>query len=268
MDGGPESLSPVKPTRVAEAEDLPLPENEDPDAQMAFLEAIESFDFEDLGGDGGKMDDVVEVGAAEPEQPVEGEGDSGDTLDVAMRDEDGKVEEDIARPTEEAEPERQAGGMEELMEAAEASAQAEPVEEQAKGASKTDAGDPTGKFSARHSIQFDTADFIESAPATAVMPNGATPSPLPTEETMPPPPLSRKNSAVVSAPSSSAGPSTLHPMAHAHSSHAPPPSQAAMRALLQLELKFAALRDRLYIERMEEAAEEEEMILNGMSTSC
>jgi hypothetical protein len=41
-----------------------------------------------------------------------------------------------------------------------------------------------------------------------------------------------------------------------------------MRALLQLELKFAALRDRLYIERMEEAAEEEEMILNGTSTSC
>lgn len=36
-----------------------------------------------------------------------------------------------------------------------------------------------------------------------------------------------------------------------------------MRAMLKLELKFAALRDRLYIERMEEAAEEEEMILNG-----
>jgi hypothetical protein len=48
-----------------------------------------------------------------------------------------------------------------------------------------------------------------------------------------------------------------------HSSHAPPPSQAAMREMLKLELKFAALRDRLYIERMEEAAEEEEMILNG-----
>lgn len=30
-----------------------------------------------------------------------------------------------------------------------------------------------------------------------------------------------------------------------------------------LELKFAALRDRLYIERMEEAAEEEELLLNG-----
>jgi hypothetical protein len=263
MDGGHESLSPVKPMQVAEAEDLPLPENEDPDAQMAFLEAIESFDFEDLGGDGGK----VEVGAAEPEQPVEGEGDSGDTLDVAMRDEDGKAEEDIARPTEEAEPERQAGGMEELMEAAEASAQAEPVEEQAEGATKAGAADSTGMLIARYPY-FDTADHIEPVHAPAIIPNGATPSPLPTEEVMPPPPLSRKNSAVVSAPSSSAGPSTLHPVAHAHSSHAPPPSQAAMRALLQLELKFAALRDRLYIERMEEAAEEEEMILNGTSTSC
>jgi hypothetical protein len=58
-------------------------------------------------------------------------------------------------------------------------------------------------------------------------------------------------------------PTTLAPTNHTHSSHAPPPSQAAMRAMLTLELKFAALRDRLYIERMEEAAEEEEMILNG-----
>ena len=30
-----------------------------------------------------------------------------------------------------------------------------------------------------------------------------------------------------------------------------------------LELNFAALRDQLYIERMEEAAAEEEMILKG-----
>lgn len=49
------------------------------------------------------------------------------------------------------------------------------------------------------------------------------------------------------------------------SSHPAPPSSAAMRALFMLELKFAALRDRLYIERMEETAEEEEMILNGES---
>ncbi|WWC91313.1 uncharacterized protein L201_006256 [Kwoniella dendrophila CBS 6074] len=48
-----------------------------------------------------------------------------------------------------------------------------------------------------------------------------------------------------------------------HSTHAPPPTSASMRALVMLELKFAALRDRLYIERMEEAAAEEEMILNG-----
>lgn len=36
-----------------------------------------------------------------------------------------------------------------------------------------------------------------------------------------------------------------------------------MRALFALEVKFAALRDRLYVERLEEAAREEEMILNG-----
>lgn len=48
-----------------------------------------------------------------------------------------------------------------------------------------------------------------------------------------------------------------------HSSHAPPPSSAQLRSLLTLELKFAALRDKLYIERMEEAAAEEQMILDG-----
>ena len=37
-----------------------------------------------------------------------------------------------------------------------------------------------------------------------------------------------------------------------------------MKALFGLEIKFAALRDRLYVERMEETAAEEEMILNGM----
>jgi hypothetical protein len=50
--------------------------------------------------------------------------------------------------------------------------------------------------------------------------------------------------------------------AHSHTSHAPPPTAAALRSLLMLEIKFAALRDRLYIERMEEAAEEE-MIHDG-----
>lgn len=33
--------------------------------------------------------------------------------------------------------------------------------------------------------------------------------------------------------------------------------------MVALEVKFAALRDRLYVERLEEAAKEEEMILNG-----
>ena len=36
-----------------------------------------------------------------------------------------------------------------------------------------------------------------------------------------------------------------------------------MRSLLALELKFAALRNKLYLERIEEAAAEEEMLLNG-----
>lgn len=52
--------------------------------------------------------------------------------------------------------------------------------------------------------------------------------------------------------------------AHAHSSHPPPPSTEAVKALFLIELKLAALRDKLYIERMEEAAEEEQMLLDGM----
>jgi hypothetical protein len=36
--------------------------------------------------------------------------------------------------------------------------------------------------------------------------------------------------------------------------------------MVALEVKFAALRDRLYVERLEEAAKEEEMILNGESS--
>ncbi len=56
---------------------------------------------------------------------------------------------------------------------------------------------------------------------------------------------------------------TAQPTKTHHSSHAPPPSQAHIRELFRLELKFAALRDQLYVERMEEVAAEEEMILNG-----
>ncbi|EIW67012.1 hypothetical protein M231_07141 [Tremella mesenterica] len=50
---------------------------------------------------------------------------------------------------------------------------------------------------------------------------------------------------------------------HAHSSHAPPPTPAMMKELLRLEIKLAALRDKLYVERMEETVAEEEMILKG-----
>ena len=38
-----------------------------------------------------------------------------------------------------------------------------------------------------------------------------------------------------------------------------------MRQLFILELKFAALRDKLYVERMEEAAAEEDMVVKGAS---
>ena len=57
----------------------------------------------------------------------------------------------------------------------------------------------------------------------------------------------------------------MRPTAPVHHSHAPAPTSAAIRNLLELELKFAALRDQLYVERMEEAAAEEEMILKGES---
>ncbi|ORY26253.1 hypothetical protein BCR39DRAFT_261639 [Naematelia encephala] len=58
-------------------------------------------------------------------------------------------------------------------------------------------------------------------------------------------------------------PATPVPMRPSHSSHAPPPPPAVIRSLLQLEIKLAKLRDRLYVERMAEAAAEEEMLLNG-----
>nr|ODN90656.1 hypothetical protein L203_01767 [Cryptococcus depauperatus CBS 7841] len=45
--------------------------------------------------------------------------------------------------------------------------------------------------------------------------------------------------------------------------HAPLPPPAALRELLLLEVKLAELRNCLYVERMEEAAEEEEMVLKG-----
>jgi hypothetical protein len=39
----------------------------------------------------------------------------------------------------------------------------------------------------------------------------------------------------------------------------------ALAALLKIEIKFAALRDQLYIERMNEITKEEEMVMNGTS---
>jgi hypothetical protein len=37
----------------------------------------------------------------------------------------------------------------------------------------------------------------------------------------------------------------------------------ALQALLQIEVKFAALRDQLYVERMDELSREEEIIADG-----
>jgi hypothetical protein len=39
----------------------------------------------------------------------------------------------------------------------------------------------------------------------------------------------------------------------------------ALQALLQIEIKFAALRDQLYVERMDELSREEEIIADGES---
>jgi hypothetical protein len=41
----------------------------------------------------------------------------------------------------------------------------------------------------------------------------------------------------------------------------------ALAALLKIEIKFAALRDQLYVERMNEITKEEEMVMNGTSLS-
>jgi hypothetical protein len=45
------------------------------------------------------------------------------------------------------------------------------------------------------------------------------------------------------------------------------PTLEALAALLKIEIKFAALRDQLYIERMNEITKEEEMVVNGTSIS-
>ncbi|KAL7421193.1 hypothetical protein Q5752_004078 [Cryptotrichosporon argae] len=63
-------------------------------------------------------------------------------------------------------------------------------------------------------------------------------------------------------PDAADSPATL-PHRPQHSSHLPPPTPGAVRALLSLEIKFAQLRDRLYAERVEEAAREEQMVLDG-----
>ncbi|OWZ63710.1 hypothetical protein AYX15_04358 [Cryptococcus neoformans] len=58
-------------------------------------------------------------------------------------------------------------------------------------------------------------------------------------------------------------PETIPPTLLKQSSHAPPLPPSALRQLLLVEVKLAELRDCLYLERMEEAAAEEEMILEG-----
>lgn len=58
-------------------------------------------------------------------------------------------------------------------------------------------------------------------------------------------------------------PETIPPILLKQSSHAPPLPPSALRQLLLVEVKLAELRNCLYLERMEEAAAEEEMILEG-----
>lgn len=60
-------------------------------------------------------------------------------------------------------------------------------------------------------------------------------------------------------------PETIPPISLKQSSHAPPLPPSALRQLLLVEVKLAELRNCLYLERMEEAAAEEEMILEGES---
>ncbi|WVQ89990.1 hypothetical protein IAS59_003766 [Cryptococcus gattii] len=60
-------------------------------------------------------------------------------------------------------------------------------------------------------------------------------------------------------------PETIPPILLKQSSHAPPLPPSALRQLLLVEVKLAELRNCLYLERMEEAAAEEEMILEGAS---
>ncbi|AAW44287.1 expressed protein [Cryptococcus deneoformans JEC21] len=58
-------------------------------------------------------------------------------------------------------------------------------------------------------------------------------------------------------------PEAIPPILLKQNSHAPPLPPSALRQLLLVEVKLAELRNCLYLERMEEAAAEEEMILEG-----
>ncbi|WVO22692.1 uncharacterized protein IAS62_004023 [Cryptococcus decagattii] len=60
-------------------------------------------------------------------------------------------------------------------------------------------------------------------------------------------------------------PETIPPILLKQSSHVPPLPPSALRQLLLVEVKLAELRNCLYLEKMEEAAAEEEMILKGAS---
>ncbi|KAJ9106292.1 hypothetical protein QFC21_001437 [Naganishia friedmannii] len=63
---------------------------------------------------------------------------------------------------------------------------------------------------------------------------------------------------------------TSHPLERPPSTLSSAPSQPtleALAALIKIEIKFAALRDQLYIERMNEITKEEEMVTNGTHRS-
>lgn len=84
-------------------------------------------------------------------------------------------------------------------------------------------------------------------------------------------PTAKPNSKAKPMPTKSSNQNTSsqtasHPLERPPSTLSSAPSQPtleALAALLKIEIKFAALRDQLYIERMNEITKEEDMVTTG-----
>lgn len=226
-----------QPLEEAEEQELLMPENiQGPDAEQAFLEAMDAFDEQDFGVPDAVQEEPVEVNN-DPEMdesqvfPVDGQA------DTEMEDK----ELPVGAGAEQNEAKEQSPAVEGL------EANGEVISGEAPNAEEI-----AGKC--EHFVKRAIVIFADSlGPSTEVEENTEVDIPEIVEE-----PATQVEEPLEEPQAAPTAPAPIH-----HSSHAPPPSQAAMREMLKLELKFAALRDRLYIERMEEAAEEEEMILNG-----